>query len=57
MTSDRKKRRAAKRTPEFPALREFFAGYLHQDFRDEYGSAVAREAGTSIVGGNRKSRA
>ena len=41
MTSDRKKRRAAKRTPEFPALREFFSGYLHQDFRDEYGSAVA----------------
>ena len=40
MTSDRKKRRAAKRTPEFPALREFFSGYLHQDFRDEYGSAV-----------------
>jgi hypothetical protein len=40
MTSDRKKRRAAKRTPEFPALREFFSGYLHQDFHDEYGSAV-----------------
>jgi len=40
MTSDRKKRRATKSTPEFPALREFFSGYLHQDFRDEYGSAV-----------------
>jgi len=25
---------------QFPALREFFSGYLHQDFRDEYGSAV-----------------
>jgi contact-dependent growth inhibition (CDI) system CdiI-like immunity protein len=28
-------------TPEdFPALHEFFAAYLHQDFRDEYGSAT-----------------
>jgi contact-dependent growth inhibition (CDI) system CdiI-like immunity protein len=25
---------------EFPALHEFFAAYLHQDFRDEYGSAT-----------------
>jgi len=40
MTSERKKRRAAKITAEFPALRGFFSGYLHQDFRDEYGSAV-----------------
>lgn len=24
---------------KFDALREFFSGYLHQDFRDEYGSA------------------
>jgi len=25
---------------DFPALHEFFAAYLHQDFRDEYGSAT-----------------
>jgi CdiI immunity protein len=25
---------------DFPALHEFFASYLHQDFRDEYGSAT-----------------
>jgi len=25
--------------PDFPALRDFFSAYLHQDFRDEYGSA------------------
>ena len=25
---------------DFPALAEFFAAYLHQDFRDEYGSAA-----------------
>ncbi len=24
----------------FPSLRQFFSGYLHQDFADEYGSAV-----------------
>jgi hypothetical protein len=24
----------------FSALREFFSAYLHQDFRDEYGSAA-----------------
>jgi hypothetical protein len=24
----------------FDALRQFFSGYLHQDFRDEYGSAT-----------------
>jgi hypothetical protein len=28
-------------TPEdFPTLHDFFAAYLHQDFRDEYGSAT-----------------
>lgn len=26
---------------DYPRLGEFFDGYLHQDFRDEYGSAVA----------------
>ncbi len=25
----------------YPALRDFFPAYLHQDFADEYGSAVA----------------
>jgi contact-dependent growth inhibition (CDI) system CdiI-like immunity protein len=25
---------------DFPALAEFFAAYLHQDFHDEYGSAA-----------------
>ena len=23
---------------DYPGLREFFSGYLHEDFRDEYGS-------------------
>ena len=26
------------------ALRDFFSGYLHQDFREEYGSAAAAAA-------------
>ena len=25
---------------DFPALHEFFSAYLHQDFRNEYGSAT-----------------
>ena len=25
---------------DYPALHEFFAAYLHQDFRNEYGSAT-----------------
>jgi hypothetical protein len=25
---------------DFPTLQEFFAAYLHQDFRNEYGSAT-----------------
>jgi hypothetical protein len=25
---------------EYPRLREFFSAYLHEDFRDEYGSAA-----------------
>ena len=37
MTADQPKRDAKS---EFPALREFFPGYLHQDFREEYGSAA-----------------
>jgi len=34
------KRSEGKKAPEFPALREFFSGYLHEDFHDEYGSAL-----------------
>ena len=40
-------------TAKYPALRQFFSGYLHQDFADEYSSAVdaakafRREAGKS----------
>ena len=26
---------------EFPVLKEFFSGYLHEDFNDEYGSAAS----------------
>src|SRR5260370_15680865 len=40
MTSGKKKRGAGKSVPDFPALRDFFSGYLHQDFQDEYGSAA-----------------
>jgi hypothetical protein len=40
MTSGKKKRGAGKSTADFPALREFFSGYWHQDFQDEYGSAA-----------------
>jgi len=40
MTASKKKRRTGKRAADFPALRGFFEGYLHQDFRDEYGSAA-----------------
>ena len=35
-----KKKKKAGETSEFPALRQFFSGYLHQDFTDEYGSAL-----------------
>jgi hypothetical protein len=42
MTRDRKKDKAAPvvDAAEFPCLREFFSGYLHEDFADEYGSAA-----------------
>jgi hypothetical protein len=29
------------RTSDFPALRQFFAGYLHEDFVQEYGTPAA----------------
>jgi hypothetical protein len=39
---------AEKKPPAgFPALRGFFSAYLHQDFRDEYGSAAAAAAAFS----------
>jgi hypothetical protein len=31
---------ANKSEHDFPALRDFFSGYLHQDFREEYSSAA-----------------
>lgn len=34
----------AKQEPAFMALRDFFSGYLHQDFHDEHGSAQAAAA-------------
>ena len=39
--SREKKEKAVGFSPnEFPVLREFFSGYLHEDFNDEYGSAA-----------------
>lgn len=48
MSSAAKKPAPGKATPsaaEFPALRSFLRGYLHQDMKDEYGSPeeAARE--------------
>jgi hypothetical protein len=41
MKSSKNKLRAGKSAAaQFSALRDFFEGYLHQDFRDEYGSAA-----------------
>jgi hypothetical protein len=40
MTAKNRNKPAANSVSEFPALREFFSGYLHQDFCDEYGSAA-----------------
>jgi hypothetical protein len=39
MTRQKKENAAAFNANEFPALKEFFSGYLHEDFNDEYGSA------------------
>jgi hypothetical protein len=49
MSDPAAKKPAPKKTPspaaEFPALRSFLRGYLHQDMKDEYGSPeeAARE--------------
>jgi CdiI immunity protein len=40
VTAGKKKRLTGESAADFPALRGFFEGYLHQDFRDEYGSAA-----------------
>jgi CdiI immunity protein len=40
MTRGRKRSSAAFDREKFPALQEFFSGYLHEDFVDEYGSAA-----------------
>jgi hypothetical protein len=41
MTREKKKDKALEiNAAEFPCLREFFSGYLHEDFADEYGSAA-----------------
>src|ERR1700688_760165 len=40
MTPQKKEKAAAFDASEFPVLKEFFSGYLHEDFNDEYGSAA-----------------
>jgi hypothetical protein len=41
MTRQKKETTARFDANEFPALKEFFSGYLHEDFNDEYGSAAS----------------
>lgn len=41
MTRRRKRATNAVRGEDFPALREFFGGYLHQDFVEVHGSVVS----------------
>jgi hypothetical protein len=40
MTPQKKKKALEFDASEFPVLKEFFSGYLHEDFSDEYGSAA-----------------
>jgi hypothetical protein len=40
MTRQKKETAAGFDASEFPVLKEFFSGYLHEDFNDEYGSAA-----------------
>jgi hypothetical protein len=40
MTPQKKKKAVEFDATEFPVLKEFFSGYLHEDFNDEYGSAA-----------------
>jgi hypothetical protein len=41
MTRDKKEKAVGFSPNEFPVLKEFFSGYLHEDFNDEYGSATS----------------
>ena len=41
MTRQKKEKAAGFDASEFPALKEFFSAYLHEDFNDEYGSAAS----------------
>jgi CdiI immunity protein len=41
---------------EFPRLRDFFSGYLHEDFQDEYGSAAGAARGFCGDGNNEEVR-
>jgi hypothetical protein len=40
MTREKKEKAVGFCPDEFPVLKEFFSGYLHEDFNDEYGSAA-----------------
>jgi hypothetical protein len=40
MTREKKEPGAVFAGSDFPGLKEFFSGYLHEDFVDEYGSAA-----------------
>ena len=40
MTRETKEKAVGFSPNEFPVLKEFFSGYLHEDFNDEYGSAA-----------------
>jgi len=44
--SQHESQQSQKPEAKFPALQNFFSAYLHQDFRDEYGSAS--EAATAF---------
>jgi hypothetical protein len=41
MTRQKKEKAVEFDADEFPVLKEFFSGYLHEDFNEEYGSAAS----------------
>jgi CdiI immunity protein len=45
MKDERSGREKSFAPADYPALREFFPAYLHQDFREEYGTAAAAVEG------------
>ena len=47
MTTQKKEKIAGFNPGQFPVLKEFFSGYLHEDFIDEYGSAAGRSQSIS----------